>query len=142
MNSNDNIAAKFNKAFGNHRMQGAVSNFSYVSTSSTYDTSTGVVTATDTKTTSRGLPLKYSVEEVNANGGTHLLTDVKLTVLQADMSVSPDEEDYIIGGGRRWNIEEYRADPANVTWEFRLRSVETLDPDTLTDIEKEKFGWL
>ena len=84
-----------------------------------YDTATGAVTSLSSSTTVQTLLDRYSEKQVD---GVHIMTsDIKVTILQADLSDTPDVNDIITIDSKDWGIVSIKQDAANATWEIQAR---------------------
>lgn len=93
----------------------------YQSTSS-YDTTTGTVTRTETSTTLSGVFMSYTKREIdNAAVAPH---DQKFLCQQADLATTPTLEDRLVrSNGTSWEVVWVKEDPAHVTWELQVRAI-------------------
>lgn len=111
------VAAAFSDA---NKLNDAVTDFSYIVVTDSYDVVTGDVTSVRDSVSSRGVATKFTSEEVQRFSLDS--SNVKLLVLQNELGANPNVEDLIHGGGREWIIRKVMQDPASVTWSIALES--------------------
>jgi len=95
-----------------------VSNLIYYST--VYDTSTGVVTNTETPEATRGV-IDY-VNESMIDDEVIQRGDVSILILQGELAVTPQIDDFIQEGTTRYRLYNISSDPADVQWTLLARA--------------------
>lgn len=93
----------------------------YLPTSS-YNTTTGVVTRTETSYTVVGVFMEYKKREIdNVNV---FARDQKFLFLQSALAVTPSLHDRLVrSDARSWEIVWVGQDPVSATWEVQVRAI-------------------
>ena len=86
---------------------------------SSYDTATGAVTNTITSSSIKSLIEEYTESQVD--GENVKISDLKATILQTDLSGTPDTTDILTYSSKDYDIIKVKQDPANAIWELQLR---------------------
>ena len=93
----------------------------YRRTSSSYDTSTGTNTITNTNYTITAVFTSYSSLEVDRVVVT--AADVKMILQQSSLSITPNiATDKVVRGSQTYNVLRISQDPAAATWTLQLRA--------------------
>lgn len=102
-------------AFGDIR-----TSVSYISKgTATYNPTTGAVTSTDVTITISGILADYEINEIDNEA--IILTDRKIMIPTADLSVTPKIEDTITISSITWQVINVGVDPADAMWTLQLR---------------------
>lgn len=97
----------------------AIKAFTFVSRIQTFDPETNTLVNTDTQLASRGLFSSYKITNLN---DTHIQpNDVKLIVLQHELSIVPKVTDRVIQAENVYSIINIKNDPVSATWTLQCR---------------------
>lgn len=80
----------------------------------TYNTTTGAVVNNETTVSTRGVV--SPVAEDMIDGEAVLRDDVSILILQAELAATPEINDIISEGSKRYRVFSINADPASVQW--------------------------
>ena len=87
-----------------------------------YDPEIGdYVDGTDTTYAGRGVFGSYNDFEIQASQVD--INDIKLTCLQAEVTLKPKVDDIIVQDGKERNVLSVKEDPANSIWTLQLRGL-------------------
>lgn len=91
-------------------------------TTSTYNTTTGAVTRTETSYTINGVFDAYTKREVD--GSAIMPYDQKFIFHQSELAVTPTLQDRITrSDGKSWEVVWVKQDSQGATWELQLRAI-------------------
>jgi hypothetical protein len=85
----------------------------------TYNTSTGVVTEDPTEYSVNAIRDEYKFDDVD--GVNIKPEDIKLLILNSELSIIPKEKDFITISSTRWNVVNWNIDPADAVWTIQVR---------------------
>lgn len=118
MSLTSKIQSALTSAF-NSSLADAVKSFELQKKVSVFDETTNKVTDTITSYTSRGIFAGYKINNLN---DTHISpNDVKLIVLQHELTVEPSIDDVIIESSNKYLVKNVKKDPVAATWTIQCR---------------------
>ena len=93
---------------------------SKVSDAGNYDPATGSITQNTIAYTTRGAVTNYDIGEID--NISILNTDTKVTIIQDELSATPEVDDILSFDGSDHKIVSIMADPSNAIWVIQCRS--------------------
>jgi len=112
------LQAKIGKAF-DEKLSDAVASLTLSQKAVTFNPVDNTTSEVVTNIATRGVVGDYALEELNDTSVKP--TDVKITVLQNELSVEPKIDDIVNDGVNNYKIINIKKDPAKVIWKLQCR---------------------